>query len=599
MAAITQLNLYPIKSAAGLCVEQAYVTFEGLLGDRRFMLAKLDGGFISARTHPRLQLIHVTPVAGGLDLHYGKRSLMVRYGEFLKQPVTANVWDDTFNALSTHPHYDAWFSKTLGEAVQFMWLGEHSQRYRQKLGTAVSFADGYPLLLISEASLSDLNLRADAKLLMSQFRPNLVISANRAFEEDGWRRIRIGEVEFVVAKPCSRCVMTTITPGTDHFNANKEPLATLLRYRHGSDGEVYFGQNLIAVNEGIIRQGDSVDVLEYTTAAIYADSAPKRRELICVGREALTPDIETYWLAAADGKALPSYQAGQHLPIAIDINGHRYVRHYTLSSSPTRPDRYALSVKRQPDGKVSPWLAEHFQLGERLLAHAPAGDFFLEPAQRYLLLSAGSGITPMLSMVRALADRRQLIDVVFIHVCRTQADIPAAVELQQLTVEHPGLVVEFILSQGERGERSRLTLGHLAAITRLQERQTYLCGPSGFMAQARSWLLALGLPAKLLQQEYFASPQNENVSRETQAVAIQIGEHSFIGNNQRDLLTQAEQQGINLPWSCRAGICGSCKQQLVRGEVDQPQAPALSAAERAAGLVLTCCCVPLTDVVLL
>lgn len=602
MAVITQLYLYPLKSAAGLTSNEAFVTYEGLLGDRRFMLAKLDGRFISARTHPRLQGIQVQPVAGGLDLHFnlsygGEHPLAVRYSEFLQQPVTATVWDDTFTAFSTHPSYDAWFSELLGEAVQFIWLGEHSQRYRECLDTAVSFADGYPLLLISQASVNDLNLRADARLEMSQFRPNLVVSETRAFEEDGWRSIRIGEVEFVVAKPCSRCVMTTIEPGTEGFNALKEPLATLLRYRHGSDGEVYFGQNLIAVNEGIIRQGDKVEVLEYASAAIYPDAAPKRRELTCVAREALTPDIESYWLAASDGKALPNYQAGQHLPIAVDIDGQRYVRYYSLNSSPTAAG-FSISVKRQPDGKVSPWLAEHFQPGNTLLAHAPAGDFMLQAAERYLLLSAGSGITPMLSMIRALADKKQLYDVVFIHVCRTEQDIPAAAELQHLADKHPGMIVQFVLTQPQVGEGGRLTLGQLAAIPQLPTRQTYLCGPAGFMQQARSWLLSLGLPATLLQQEYFGSLQREDVSRETQSVSIQIGERRFTGNNQRDLLTQAEQQGMTLPWSCRAGICGSCKQQLVSGEVEQPPAPALSATEREAGIVLACCCVPLTDVVL-
>lgn len=599
MAVITQLNTYPLKSAAGLAATEAFVSYEGMLGDRRYMLAKLDGSFISARTHPRLQRIQVTQVTAGLDLRYGQQRLAIRHSLFSQQPISTRVWDDSFTALSTHPEYDAWFSQILGEPLQLVWLGEHSQRYRSSLGTAVSFADGYPLLLISEASLHDLNLRADAKLLMSQFRANIVVTGHRAFEEDGWRHIRIGEVEFLVAKPCSRCVMTTITPGTERFNVIKEPLSTLLRYRRGSDGEVYFGQNLIALNEGVIRQGDKVAVLEYASAPIYADAAPKRRRLTCVAREPLTPDIETYWLAATDGKPLADYQAGQHLPIAVDIAGARYTRYYTLSSSPTRADRYSISVKRQPDGKVSPWLAEHFQLGDTLLAHAPAGDFKLQSAKRYLLLSAGSGITPMLSMVRTLADQQQLDEVVFIHVCRTEADIPAAEELQQLAASHAGMQVQFVLSQDKKGEGGRLTLGHLAGINQLQKRQTYLCGPAGFMQQARHWLLALGLPARLLQQEYFASPQSEDVSRETQSVSIQVGECDFIGNNQQDLLTQVEQQGITLPWSCRAGICGSCKQQLVSGEVEQPQAPALSAAERAAGMILTCCCVPLTDVVVL
>lgn len=596
MVVITQLNLYPLKSAAGLSADEVFVTREGILGDRRYMLARPDGIFITARTHPRLHSFRVTPVAGGLDVQYGEHQLAVRHAAFLQQAITTTVWDDTFTALSTHPSYDAWFSRILGEPLQLVWLGEHSSRYRQKLGTAVSFADGYPLLLISEASLSDLNLRASAQLQMSQFRSNLVVAGTRAFEEDGWRRIRIGEVEFLVAKPCSRCVMTTIDPGSEHFNARKEPLATLLRYRRGGDGEVYFGQNLIALNQGHIRQGDTVEVLEYAAAPIYPDSAPKRRSLVCVARQALTPDMDTYWLASADGKPLAEYQAGQHLPIAVDIAGTRYLRYYTLSSSPTRPDRYGISVKRQPDGTVSRWLAETLQPGTSLLAHAPAGNFVLQPAARYLLLSAGSGITPMLSMVRALADRQQLADLVFIHVCRTAADMPAHQELQQLAAHHTGLHIQFVLTQDSKGEGGRLTLAHLAAIAQLQQRRTYLCGPSGFMAQARSWLLALGLPLAQLQQEYFAGAQGEEVSRETHAVNIRIGELCFTGNNQQSILTQAERQGINLPWSCRAGICGSCKQQLVSGAVDQPEAPALSAEERAAGMILSCCCVPLSDV---
>ncbi|ART80476.1 hybrid-cluster NAD(P)-dependent oxidoreductase [Oceanisphaera avium] len=599
MAAVTQLNLYPLKSAAGISVEQAFVFDEGLLGDRRFMVAKLNGGFISARTHPQLQRIHVSWVAGGLDLNTKGLTLNVRYTEFLKRPMMATVWEDTFSAFSTHPSYDAWFSALLDEPVQLLWLGETSGRYRTQLNTSVSFADGYPLLLISTASLADVNLRADAQLAMSQFRPNIVVSAQRAFEEDGWQRIRIGEVEFVVAKPCSRCVMTTIIPGTEQFHQLKEPLATLVRYRRGEDGEVYFGQNLIALNSGTIQRNDPVEVLEYASAPIYTDLAPKRRELICVAREALTPDIETYWFKARDNKALASYLAGQHLPIALDINGQRYLRYYSLSSSPTRPEYYAISVKRRAQGVVSNWLAEHFKPGHFLLAHDPSGDFTLQPAHRYLFISAGSGVTPLLSMVRALADLSQLSDVYFLHVCKTAADIPAPDELAKLAGQNSGLKIQFILSQGEKGEGSRLDLAHLAAITELAQRQTYLCGPAGFMQQARAWLLALGLPSGLLHQEYFASPQVSDVPRETQTLTIDINGHRFTGNNQVDLLTQAEQQGLTLPWSCRAGICGSCKQQLISGEVEQPPAPALTSAEQAAGKVLACCCVPLTDVTLL
>ncbi|MFP2769838.1 MOSC N-terminal beta barrel domain-containing protein [Oceanisphaera sp. KMM 10153] len=596
MAVITGLNIYPIKSAAAVLVAEARVSREGITGDRRYMLARSDGSFVTARTHPRIQSIMVKPVAGGLDLQYGDKRLALRQRQFGLQPVTTSVWDDQFIAWSTHPEYDAWFSLILEQPVQLLWVGEESGRYRDKLGTAVSFADGYPLLLLSEASLADLNLRADARMEISQFRSNLVVKGVRPFEEDGWRRIRIGEVEFLVAKPCSRCVMTTIEPGCEHFNRMKEPLATLLRYRRGEDGEVYFGQNLVPLNEGHIHLDDEVEILEYASAPIYPDAAPKRRSLRCVVREPLARDMDTYWLEAVDGKPLADYQPGQHLPVALDIDGQRHLRYYTLSSSPTRPGRYSISVKRQPDGRVSNWLAEALQPGCELLAHAPAGDFMLKPAEGYLMLSAGSGVTPMLSMVRALADQGRLEDVHFLHLCRTEADIPARAKLEQLAVDHPGLTLEFVLTRPALGEGGRLSLARLAGISALQQRRTYLCGPAGFMRQARSWLLALGVPVGMLQQEYFASPQTDTVSRETLSVNIRIGEREFVGNNRQDLLTQAEGQGMSLPWSCRAGICGSCKQTLESGEVEQPEAPALSAAERAAGVILTCCCVPLSDV---
>ena len=282
--------------------------------------------------------------------------------------------------------------------------------------------------------------------------------------------------------------------------------------------------------------------------------------------------------------------------MALDIDGRRHLRHYTLSSSPTRPGRYGISVKRQPDGVVSNWLADALQPGHALLAHAPAGEFYLKPAGRYLLLSAGSGVTPMLSMVRAMADLERLEDVHFLHLCRAEADIPAAAELKALVRRHPGLRLDLVLTRPERGLGGRLELGQLAAVPALAEREVYLCGPAGFMRQARAWLLALGVPAGRIHQESFGGPVAADVARETKAVRVRIGGREFTGNNQQDLLTQAEGQGLQLPWSCRAGICGSCKQNLKSGEVAQPEAPALSAAEREAGVILACCCVPLSDV---
>ncbi|RQM59785.1 MOSC domain-containing protein, partial [Aeromonas enteropelogenes] len=280
MPTLDSIHLYPVKSTAGMALTRARVTEEGLLGDRRYMVVKPDGTFITARTHPQLQQVQATPIDGGLLLRYpGFEPLTLQEAEFSLTPQATGVWKDNFNALHTHALADAWLSRVAGERVQLLWLGEESARFREKTGTRVSFADGYPLLLISQGSLEDLNLRSDALHQMSQFRTNLVASGTRPFEEDGWKRIRIGEVEFLVAKPCSRCIMTTVEPGTDRFNVLKEPLATLTRYRRGEDGEVYFGQNLVALNEGWIEAGSEIEVLETARPPVYPNAAPKKREL--------------------------------------------------------------------------------------------------------------------------------------------------------------------------------------------------------------------------------------------------------------------------------------------------------------------------------
>ncbi|MGL6624209.1 MOSC N-terminal beta barrel domain-containing protein [Aeromonas jandaei] len=599
MPRLDSIHLYPIKSTAGMPQARARVTQEGLAGDRRYMVVKPDGTFITARTHPQLQQVVATPVAGGLQLNYpGFEPLALQESDFSRAPQATGVWGDRFTALHTTPIADSWLSRVAGEPVALLWLGEESDRFREKTGTRVSFADGYPLLLINQASLEDLNLRSDALHQMSQFRTNLVASGTRPFEEDSWVRIRIGEVEFQVAKPCSRCIMTTVEAGTDRFNALKEPLATLTRYRRGEDGEVYFGQNLIALNEGWIEAGSEIEVLERKRPAPYPDGAPKKRELICVAREPLARDLETFWFEAADGEPLPDYLPGQHLPISLDIKNERVQRRYTLSSTPDRPERYSISVKKVGGGRISHWLHQQMQVGNTLLAAAPAGEFHLGAERSLLLLSAGSGVTPMLAMARTLALRGELGDVHFMHLCRSEADIPAASELHAMAQQ--GMTLTIILSQPDshwQGQQGRLGDEHLELVKGLAGREVFICGPHGFMADAAAKVAARGVPAARIRQESFGGAIL-SVARAHQPLQLRIGEREFAGNNQGTILDQASKQGVDLPWSCRAGICGSCKQTLVSGEVAHPDAPAISAAERAAGKILTCCAVPLTDLVI-
>lgn len=261
MPSLSALYRYPVKSTAGEPLARARVTAEGLSQDRRFMVVKPDGAFVTARRYPQLQRVTARFDGETLSLlHEDCPAISESCRAFTREPVETGVWADDFAAFATTFALDAWFSRVVGEPVHLLWLGERSPRYRQNIDTRVSFADGYPLLLTTTASLADVNARTDGSHVMAQFRPNVVVDGSDAFAEDGWQRIRIGEVVFRVAKPCARCVMITVDPERGARRADGEPLKTLTGYRkQGKD--VLFGQNLIAENAGDIVLGDTVEVL--------------------------------------------------------------------------------------------------------------------------------------------------------------------------------------------------------------------------------------------------------------------------------------------------------------------------------------------------
>lgn len=268
MPALSGLYRYPIKSTAGQALDSMTVKEEGPVGDRRYMLARPDGTFLTARSHPWLQRVIATPVPGGLDIRHPELGeTRAHEAEFEGRPFATQVWSDPFDALSTTAALDDWFSRVAGEPAKLLWIGNRSPRYRPAIERRVGFADGYPLMLISQASLDDLNRRMNAPQRMAQFRPNLVVAGTHPYAEDGWKRIRIGEVEFLVDTPCSRCAMITVDPSTGQFQTRGEPLRTLANYRRGPGGKVYFGQNLIALNEGRLDLGAMVEVLESASPA--------------------------------------------------------------------------------------------------------------------------------------------------------------------------------------------------------------------------------------------------------------------------------------------------------------------------------------------
>ncbi|GAA0358624.1 hypothetical protein GCM10009092_23540 [Bowmanella denitrificans] len=270
MAVLSHIHLYPIKSTQGVEVNQAWVELHGLSFDRRFMLADSKGRMLTGRAMPKLIQVSALLHGEGLMLcHPDMPSLLVKYADCTMVPVATQVWKDQFEGFATTEPANQWFSQLLGRQCQLLYCGNHTPRFSEKAGVDVSFADGFPLLLISRASLEELNRRSPIAHKMAQFRPNLVVEDTLPFAEDGWDRIRIGEVEFKLDCPCSRCIFTTRDAKTGEFLGDQEPLKTLGQFRKDPSGKINFGMNLIPLNEGRLEVGMPLEILAGREAEVY------------------------------------------------------------------------------------------------------------------------------------------------------------------------------------------------------------------------------------------------------------------------------------------------------------------------------------------
>ncbi|QOV70390.1 YcbX family protein [Citrobacter sp. BDA59-3] len=272
MATLSRLFIHPVKSMRGIGLTHALADASGLSFDRIFMVTEADGTFITARQFPQMVRFIPSPLTDGLHLTAPDgSSAVVRFNDFAPQSEPTEVWGNHFTARVAPEHINQWLSRFFARDVQLRWVGQQTtRRVKRYEDVPLSFADGFPFLLTNEASLRDLQNRCPASVQMEQFRPNLVVTGASAWEEDTWKVIRIGDVVFDVVKPCSRCVFTTVSPERGQKHPAGEPLATLIRFRTAQDnGDVDFGQNLIARNSGVVRVGDEVVVLSRTPAKPY------------------------------------------------------------------------------------------------------------------------------------------------------------------------------------------------------------------------------------------------------------------------------------------------------------------------------------------
>lgn len=267
MLRLSALYRFPMKSAIGERLQRAELDGIGLAGDRRWMLVDASNGrFLTQRALPQMsQLSALWNASGGLTLSAaGRPSLDVALPDPNSDLRGTFIWKDSMLVPDAGDEAAAWLSEFIGKPCRLVHVP--NERARDIPGSLlpeekVGFADGFPLLLIGQASLDDLSSRVGRPLEMLRFRPNLVVEGSAPFAEDEWKRIRIGGVEFSVAKGCTRCILTTIDPATGERSPDREPLTTLKTYRE-REGELYFGQNLINRSTGTLEEGMEVEVLE-------------------------------------------------------------------------------------------------------------------------------------------------------------------------------------------------------------------------------------------------------------------------------------------------------------------------------------------------
>ena len=337
----------------------------------------------------------------------------------------------------------------------------------------------------------------------------------------------------------------------------------------------------------------------------WSDSEP----LECVAVLPEAPNVMTFSFQAPSG-AMFSFDPGQFVTLELPVPGGPVWRTYTISSSPTRPTALTVTVKAQPGSVGTRWMFDHLRPGVRLKAVGPAGRFSTvhHPAPKYLFISAGSGITPMISMTTAMYDGGRPADIVFVNCARRPSEIIFRERLEQMASRTEGIALKWVVEDrdpyrpwtGFQGMFNQLMLGLVAPD--YLEREVFCCGPEPFMHAVRDALSGLGFPMDRYHQESFGAPPPlaEVVPVDVVPQDHAAAEVTFSASGvtqacaQTDtILTVARAAGLNIPSGCSMGICGTCRVQKLSGEVHMVHNGGITDDDVADGYILACCSKPL------
>jgi uncharacterized protein len=274
MPVISELYIYPVKSLGGIKVNSAELTDRGFKYDRRWMLVDDENRVLTQREHPQMALLRTSVTENGIYVYpknNPSENILIPFSYFPDKKIVVNIWDDFCEAAIVSDKLNEWFSATLSVPCKLVHMPDDSfrkvdERYAVTKNEITSFSDAYPILIVSQESMNDLNSRLPDELPMTRFRPNMVVAGCEPYEEDTMRHFIINGIDFFGVKLCARCAIPTINQDT--AEKAKEPTRTLYTYRK-RDNNVYFGQNVLYHGTGVIKVGDRLDVLQKNEASVF------------------------------------------------------------------------------------------------------------------------------------------------------------------------------------------------------------------------------------------------------------------------------------------------------------------------------------------